>query len=1052
MSRAHSAPNGRHYQTTGRVQSQPQLGNNYINNNQDEGNHLDPSQGEVPQQLDQNGNPINNGEDDGSNGGSVGPGQEEDDFECPNNGIFADVASGCQSYHVCQTGAQVQEKFQCPLGTLFNDIILTCDFAHNVQCGGKKPQQPVASSSPLPRASQQYPQQQQPRPSQMVPTTSGYPRTSTYQPPVTTQSKPSQQARWSQPQPPPSASQYPLQPASGPRTLQIGRSQYSRHQQQMGSSLAQAVNSYPVNQPVASSTTTENYQDDGNSNNNNSAKDDSDDSSERPVPLIPAVLPPRSTQQARPQYNQSQQHQPQVTAQILPYNAPPKPQPQIQNQQVAGPAYNPRPNQQNHEVNGYRQQQSLPRPMPQYLQQASRQQNPTDFSQAGSWDGASASVPVFASKDEQQPKRQAASYQSTTATNPIVSAANSQNPKEETLNLVINHVAPAPTRPSDHQQQYKNQITQPEQQQLVASSNSNKKQSHYFASDYNKNNSNINNDNKKQQILRTQQQQVVASNEQQQHHHQSLPPASLPTHHHNHQKQHERVQEMSNGAAPNVGPQYSSATSHRDRVGSSDGETSYNNLQQQQQVAIQRVQIPGNGGESGRERAALRYNGNTGHSNNNQLQASQPKSVHVSGEDTTAVDTGEQPQVFVARQQLQHHQNQLGATTITDNHRPAIVDLTNDKRGLANGIGADALNDGLLLIVRHSSGSNPLEVHNTNANANYNNHNNRHQPIVRRSQPPPPPSSSSSGSSSNGVTSASASGAAASAAGRAFAVDPQAVRPDSPVDAQLFPNVQSILLSQSSRPTVSHRAPGNSGGSRSYGASSHSSRVSSPLAPMEPPKPTHTHKNVDRDLSSGPEMGRELQLIASSSSNQNSLVTAAAATPSSSVVSSPSTSSTSTKQTSAATSASKNSPSTTTVNQATTASATTTPTSKRQKASADKLAAVSKKQLAAKQQTQRNKPKQKDQVASQQTVTTQSTSTPSNSTATNSTNASIAKRVIKRLKPAAQPPTQRRSPTSTSTTTTTNTTATSSPTSQAADISATASTSGDNGRATRAES
>lgn len=66
------------------------------------------------------------------------PSDDEEDFDCPNNGIFADKSSGCQAYHVCQSGAQVKSTFQCPIGTLFNDIILTCDFAHNVQCNGKQ--------------------------------------------------------------------------------------------------------------------------------------------------------------------------------------------------------------------------------------------------------------------------------------------------------------------------------------------------------------------------------------------------------------------------------------------------------------------------------------------------------------------------------------------------------------------------------------------------------------------------------------------------------------------------------------------------------------------------------------------------------------------------------------------------------------------------------------------------------------------------------------------------------------------------------------------------
>lgn len=194
---------------------------------------------------------------------------EEDEFECPNNGIFADEASGCEAYHVCQSGAQVQQRFQCPKGTLFNNIILTCDFAHNVQCNKNKDANAARPEEQL--DPQAYPAVQP----QQVPRASIQVNQNNYAPQVRAQQQQQQpllqQARWSQ-----QAS------SQGPRQLKIG-SQYNQHQQNQPTSLAQAVSAYPISKPISGST----------SINSDSNDDDSDD--DPILPLVPATLPPRTT-------------------------------------------------------------------------------------------------------------------------------------------------------------------------------------------------------------------------------------------------------------------------------------------------------------------------------------------------------------------------------------------------------------------------------------------------------------------------------------------------------------------------------------------------------------------------------------------------------------------------------------------------------------------------------------------------------------------------------------------------------------------------------------
>lgn len=245
-------------------------------------------------------------QDSDEQGASGAPsGESEDEFECPNNGIFADEPSGCQAYHVCQSGAQVQQKFQCPLGTLFNNIILTCDFAHNVQCGGAKgkqaaqldAQEPIRQSQP---AHLQH-QQQHPSQSQAIGQESRAPMT---RPAPVYQSQPQHRvAGNSRPG------------ATGPRQLKIG-SQYIAPRQQQAAraqpSAAQAVGVYPPSpspapRPARPTQASSNNFESNSQADGNSLEENDDD--EPLVMLVPATIPPRTLAAS--------------AAQQLPYNPPP---------------------------------------------------------------------------------------------------------------------------------------------------------------------------------------------------------------------------------------------------------------------------------------------------------------------------------------------------------------------------------------------------------------------------------------------------------------------------------------------------------------------------------------------------------------------------------------------------------------------------------------------------------------------------------------------------------------------------------------------------------
>ncbi|KAK8391595.1 hypothetical protein O3P69_017254 [Scylla paramamosain] len=58
-------------------------------------------------------------------------------FTCratPHPGIYVDVETGCQAWHVCEADGR-QHSFLCPNGTIFSQLVLTCDWWYNVRCG-----------------------------------------------------------------------------------------------------------------------------------------------------------------------------------------------------------------------------------------------------------------------------------------------------------------------------------------------------------------------------------------------------------------------------------------------------------------------------------------------------------------------------------------------------------------------------------------------------------------------------------------------------------------------------------------------------------------------------------------------------------------------------------------------------------------------------------------------------------------------------------------------------------------------------------------------------
>lgn len=61
-------------------------------------------------------------------------------FHCGNvpatPGMYANVETGCQAYHVCHDGREGHQgaSFLCTNGTVFNQKEFTCDWWYNVNC------------------------------------------------------------------------------------------------------------------------------------------------------------------------------------------------------------------------------------------------------------------------------------------------------------------------------------------------------------------------------------------------------------------------------------------------------------------------------------------------------------------------------------------------------------------------------------------------------------------------------------------------------------------------------------------------------------------------------------------------------------------------------------------------------------------------------------------------------------------------------------------------------------------------------------------------------
>lgn len=316
-----------------------------------------------------------------------GGGPEEEEFECPDDGIFADEASGCQSYLVCQSGAQVQQKFQCPLGTLFNNIILTCDFAHNVQCG-KTARKLVSDPNDTIRGPSGAPSNQYQQPSTVNQDSRNHQNT-----PARPRYEQLPQP-WQQHYPPSSSHQQQQQPAqTQPIALNIRPKQ---QQYQPASSPSESADSNDSEDQPESGRGSSDY--------------------ETPEPLIPASLPnsPLARQQNQQQAARYQQHHRASGSSILPYKAPPA---ALANQ--------------NQQLN--RQFQSAHKSQ---LRPTNYQVDPS----AANYDGASVATPVYAEKPRYQPDDSSLSSTTSAKSVSTIAQGSSGTDQSSTFNLVINHL------------------------------------------------------------------------------------------------------------------------------------------------------------------------------------------------------------------------------------------------------------------------------------------------------------------------------------------------------------------------------------------------------------------------------------------------------------------------------------------------------------------------------------------------------------------------------------------------------------------------------------
>lgn len=714
------------------------------NSNEDSGDYPDSNSPESPQPMPRNdqGNNLrqsiannlhpqasgpepseSSGGNEPNQQGAAGPGADEEEFECPDDGIFADEASGCQSYLVCQSGAQVQQKFQCPLGTLFNNIILTCDFAHNVQCG-KGSQKSAAS-----------PNGQASDPNDTIRGPPAAP-SNQYQQPSSVQNSPNfrqqQQQQYNGPAPRP---QYQQLPQPWQQHYPPSTSQQQQQSAAQTQPIALNVRARQQQQQLAGPSA------DNSSNDDSDDSSDSSDSSEpnrgsssdydSPEPLIPASLPNSARQQQQQQQanNYRQQHHASGSS-LLPYKAPPA----AQFQQYQQP---------NREFQSAHKSQLRP---------TNYQVDPS----AANYDGASVATPVYAEKPKQN------------GPSSINSTSEAATDEPSTFNLVINHV----TKPTS--------IATPAKPLQQVTSNNN-----------NNNNYDNNHQQQRQQHAINIKQSALLNNQVQSDHQTPFKP-------------------IKNQLTPAIISQHQKTA-------------------KQPQQILQRQNSANNSNGHRQKAPSIRPHSANQASNSYQSLASQTKPIHVVSNDGSSSEN------------RQNYNNNNNNNNVNANSmgRPAVIDLTSDKQ---IGVSSEAMNNGLLLIVRHSpshnqhqqqqqySPVNPIgsavassslsTTHVASPSEQYGN-------VLLGGKY----STSDNGNNDNSDDPSSGS----LLLPKAFAVEPSQVQPNSPIDAQLFPNVQNILSNNQPQAILNQKRNQQE---QRIATENNKASVHPPLGHLEPPKPT----------------------------------------------------------------------------------------------------------------------------------------------------------------------------------------------------------------------
>lgn len=662
-------------------------------------------------------------------GGAAGGPPEDEEFECPDDGIFADEASGCQSYLVCQSGAQVQQRFQCPLGTLFNNIILTCDFAHNVQCGKAKPA--ASSSSSQFDPNDQLRGQTSSSSSQNHQSNSQAPRPKYQQLPQP----------WQQHYPPSPSLAAPQQQQASALNLRPSTPSYVHAQQ-----------------PPASNSGDSDPDDDSDEQANqqpNSRPASSSSDYEGGEALVAATLPPARNQ--RPQASGSF---------ALAYKAPPSAQArhQLQQQSHHQPQNPSNPNQ-----NQYPQSNSE-------FHSAHRSHYPAHFSPAASYnqlrpsnyetdpaaanyDGASAVTPVYAEMQSPALKQQ----------------SNGQKEANQlsSFNLLIDHVTSPANRGAATQHHHDSNIPMIQaKQHPAASAPAARSQPEATTNIY------IN--------------PRLSSN-----------PTSPTDQNPDSKQPHPKPQTSSSfhsirAQLPNQQQAPVIAKQPLEQVASQQNRAN-NNRNQQQQFSHQ-LQSQS---QSSLQQQYARL-----------ASASQGKPVHAN---PTTVNN--------QNNDLANNKNPHSRPA-EFSRQPTVIDLTDEKQV---GVTSEAMNNGLLLIVRHES---PLSHSRSRTSSQSGGPGSNAAPSSVSSSHAAPPSQNQQQQYGTSGTSTNS---------RAFAIDPILLSPNAPMDGQLFPNVQRVLAQNKGLISGPLNQPKRLQQQQHSSPSSQMPRFQSlhqALPPMEPPRPT----------------------------------------------------------------------------------------------------------------------------------------------------------------------------------------------------------------------